>query len=254
MDYTITNGILTAHVSSRGAELKSLALGGVEYVWPGGNEWVWSAPVCCPWCGMLDEFEYGGQKYGGTRHGFVREAEHDLLGSSDASLTFGFDVPSDDERWPWPFALTAEYTLDGAALTLAYVITNTGSEKMPLQFGFHPGFVAPEGSIIHSEKPDMPGGKDAMPIVPGSFDSGSIDIAAPVSAWFRLERGDGHSLTVDTSKASYVLLWGSQGATPFACIEPWLGYPSDGSPFDRPGVSVLAPGEKLSFALNLKLA
>lgn len=254
MDYTITNGILTACVSSRGAELKSLTLGGVEYIWPGGKEWVWSAPVCCPWCGMLDEFEYAGRKYGGTRHGFVREAEHRLFSGSASSLTFGLDIPFGDARWPWPFKLTAKYTLDGAALTLEYVITNTGSEKMPLQFGFHPGFVAPEHSVIRSERSDMPNGKDEMPIVSGTFDSGSIDIAAPASQWFRLERGDGHSLTVDTSKASYVLLWGSQGSTPFACIEPWLGYPAGGSPFDRPGVSVLAPGEELRFALNLKLA
>ena len=253
MDYEITNGILAARVSSRGAELKSLTLDGVEYVWPGGAEWMWSTPVCCPWCGMLDEFEFSGRKYGGKRHGFVREAEHRLLASSASSLTFVLDIARGDERWPWPFSLTAEYMLHGAALTLSYTITNTGNERMPLQFGFHPGFVAPEGSVIRSEKPDMPGSADAMPIVPGTFDSGSIDIAAPKSSWFRLERGDGHSLTVDTSEASFVLLWGAEDATPFACIEPWTGYPAAGGPFDRPGVTVLSSGEQMRVALKLKL-
>ena len=253
MDYEITNGILAARVSSRGAELKSLTLDGAEYVWPGGAEWAWSAPVCCPWCGVLDEFAFGGRRYGRSRHGFVREAEHRLLARSASSLTFALDIARGDERWPWPFSLTAAYELDGAQLTLTYTIANAGVEAMPLQFGFHPGFVAPKGSVIRAEKPDLPGGQDMLPILPGTFDSGSIDIAAPQSSWFRLERGDGRSLDVDTRGAGYVLLWGAAGNTPFACIEPWTGYPADGSPFDRPGVTVLSPGEKMCAAIKLNL-
>ena len=45
MEYEITNGILTARMGSRGAQLLSLTLGGVVYVWPGGDAWGWSAPV-----------------------------------------------------------------------------------------------------------------------------------------------------------------------------------------------------------------
>ena len=124
MEYCITNGILTARVSSRAAELKSLVFRDAEYIWPGGDEWGWSAPVCCRWCGALDKFERDGHVYGGSRHGFVREREHTLVLNSPDTLTFTLSVTEGDERWPWPFELVAEYTLCGASLTLTYTLTS----------------------------------------------------------------------------------------------------------------------------------
>ncbi len=254
MEYEITNGILTARVGSRGAQLLSLTLGGVEYVWPGGSEWAWSAPVCCPWCGAVEggEFVHAGRRYAAARHGFVRDCEHVLTERGEDTLAFALRVGEGDARWPWPFELTARYALDGCTLALTYEIKNTGAEVMPLQFGFHPGFIAPSGSVIRAEKADMPDGTDRLAIVPGLFDGGSIDLAGPASAWFRLERPDGRSVTVATEGYPYVLLWGASGETPFACIEPWTGYPGAGGMFDRPGVTALAPGE--TFERTLKTA
>ena len=67
-------------MGSRGAQLLSLTLGGVEYVWPGGDAWGWSAPVCCPWCGAVEggAFVHAGRRYAAARHGFVRDCEHVL--------------------------------------------------------------------------------------------------------------------------------------------------------------------------------
>ena len=251
MDYELSNGILSARVSSRGAELKSLVFQGAEYLWPGGEVWGWSAPVCCPWCGALEAFTHGGRRYAPGRHGFVREREHRLVERAPDALTLGLEVSTGDERWPWPFDLTAQYTLRGQCLTLAYRIGNTGGEPMPLQFGFHPGFLAPAGSAIRAEQPDIPGFGDRMPLVPGVFDNDSLHLERPSSAWFRLDRGDGRSVQVDTAGWPHVLLWGTPGDTPFACIEPWTGYPAAGGPFDRPGVLPLESGAALERQLSI---
>lgn len=253
MDYELSNGILSARVSARGAELKSLVFQGVEYLWPGGEAWSWSAPVCCPWCGALEAFTHGGRRYAPGRHGFVREREHRLVEQAPDALTLGLEVTPDDERWPWPFALTARYALEGQRLTLSYRIGNTGREPMPLQFGFHPGFLAPAGSAVRAERLDIPGFGDRMPIVSGVFDNDSLHLERPVSAWFRLERGDGRGVQVDTAGWPHVLLWGMPGDTPFACIEPWTGYPAAGGPFDRPGVLPLEPGAALERQLSITL-
>lgn len=251
MDYELTNGILTARVSSRGAELKSLLYRGAEYIWPGGEAWGWSAPVCCPWCGALGEFEHGGKRYPAGRHGFVREREHRLRARSADSLTLALRIQGDDPRWPWPFALAARYTMEAHSLTLAYRFENTGGEAMPLQFGFHPGFLAPAGSAIQAERPDIPGFGDRMPLTRGAFDRDSIHIERPASAWFRLDRGDGRSIQADTAGWPHVLLWGIPGDTPFACIEPWTGYPAEVGPWERPGVIPLEPGEVLERQLTV---
>ena len=51
MEYVITSGALTASVDTRGAQLRALKYKDTDYLWPGGDAWGWSAPVCCPWCG-----------------------------------------------------------------------------------------------------------------------------------------------------------------------------------------------------------
>ena len=254
MDFEIGNGVLTARVASRGAELKSLRFNGAEYIWQAGPEWGWSAPVCCPWCGLLRPFERAGRSYAGGRHGFAREREHTLTAGGGDSLDLALEVQPGDGDWPWPFALLASYRLDANRLELSYRVLNTGEEAMPLQFGFHPGFIAPPGSAIRAERPDIPGFGSYMPITEGSFDNDSIDLAAPASRWMRLERGDGRAVEADTSDCAHVLLWGTPGSTPFACIEPWTGYPSDGGPFERPGALALAPGRELRRRLLLSIS
>ena len=253
MDYELSNGILSARVSSRGAELKSLVFQGAEYLWPGGEVWGWSAPVCCPWCGALEAFTHGGRRYAPGRHGFVREREHRLVERAPDALTLGLEVSTGDERWPWPFELRAEYSLCGASLTLTYTLTNTGAQPMPLQFGFHPGFLAPEGSLIRASKAVIPDGSDTLRLAPGVFDNDSIHLDHPECASFCLERSDGRSVTVDTDGYEHVLLWGAPGKTPFACIEPWTGYPGPGGPFEREGAVSLSPGSVFKRTLKISL-
>ena len=76
MEYVITSGALTARVDTRGAQLRALKYKDTDYLWPGGDAWGWSAPVCCPWCGAVEggAFGHAGKTYAASRHGFVRES------------------------------------------------------------------------------------------------------------------------------------------------------------------------------------
>lgn len=49
------------------------------------------------------------------------------------------------EQYPFPFHLTAAYTLSGGALQLTFSALNAGGEDMPMGVGFHPYFSAPIG-------------------------------------------------------------------------------------------------------------
>ena len=254
MELEIKNGALAARISNSGAQPVSLALGGVEYLWPGGAEWPWRAPVCCPYCGAVagDSFEHGGVKYAAPRHGFVRDRVHRVVERGETAVTFALSVEPGDARWPWPFELTARFAALPYSLAVTYSVTNSGREAMPLQLGFHPGFLAPAGSAIVSEKPDL-GGKTRLEVTPGLFDAGSVDLERPASGWFRLERPDGKSVTVDARGFGWFLLWGAPGLTPFVCLEPWCGYPGDGGLFERPGVLALSPGEVFEKTLKIVL-
>lgn len=255
MEYVIKKGALTAHVDTRGAQLRALDFDGAAYLWPGGEEWGWSAPVCCPWCGIVEggAFEHAGRSYAAGRHGFVRELEHRVVSQTDDTLSLALDIEEGNARWPWPFGLTASFAARESGLELSYVIANTGAETMPLQLGFHPAFLAPAGSRIVSQRPDMPGGRDVLELSPGLFDAGSLDMAAPESEWFRLERPDGRSVTVDAAGFTWFLLWGAPGKTPFACLEPWCGYPGAGDMFSRPDTVALEPGESFEKTLRIEL-
>ena len=255
MEYEIKKGALSVRVDALGAELAAIEYAGAGYLWPGGSEWPRRAPVCCPWCGVVEggEFSHGGRKYAAGRHGFVRDREHTLIERSAESLTLALEVLPDDPEWPWPFALTARFEAREAALSASYELINTGGEPMPLQLGFHPGFTAPEGSLVRAEKGDFPGGADTLAVTSGAFDTDSVNLSRPASKWFRLERPDGRSVTVDAEGYGWFLVWGAPGLSPFVCLEPWTGFPGPGGLFSRPGVVSLAPGERFKRTLNISL-
>ena len=66
----------------------------------------------------------------------------------------------------------------------------------------------------------------------------------------------GRGLRVDFAGMPQLGIWSKPGA-PFLCIEPWSGYASpagfDGELADKPGMSVLAPGEIHRFAMAVTL-
>ena len=100
----------------------------------------------------------------------------------------------------------------------------------------------------------FPGGADTLAVASGVFDTDSVNLSRPASKWFRLERPDGRSVTVDAEGYGWFLVWGAQGLSPFVCLEPWTGFPRPPAASSaRPGAVALAPGERFKRTLNISL-
>ena len=81
MEIKLSNGILEATVSTRGAELIDLKKEGRAVLWEGDPAvWGFHAPILFPICGGLKggAFIYCGKEYALPKHGFARRAEFEL--------------------------------------------------------------------------------------------------------------------------------------------------------------------------------
>ncbi|MFQ6044051.1 MAG: aldose 1-epimerase, partial [Candidatus Poribacteria bacterium] len=87
-------------------------------------------------------------------HGFVCKRpwsfqECDKSEKLGAYLSCSFDstkFPEIGEQFPFPFLVTATYSLTDGALTLDAYMKNTGKSNMPMGFGIHPYLRAPLGA------------------------------------------------------------------------------------------------------------
>ena len=258
MDYSIQNQDLIVRVSTRGAELQSIKTAlGQELIWQ-GNPAVWPrhSPVCFPWCGKVQDgwFMWRGHRQSApTQHGFVRDLEHEMTAQTENSVSFRLDYPGDPDGWLWPFAFETTHALQGKALATTCVAENCGKEAMPVQLGFHPGFICPfEGdSSLESYRVSFESGR-VIPLHKRMFDNDSIAFE-DAGAWVRLEHvPTGKYLEVSTAGFPKVLLWSKPGIPDFICIEPWCGYSGPHHDLtERPETVILEPGERRSWTLRI---
>lgn len=261
MDYTVENDLLRLTVSSHGAELQDLrrkAAPDVPLLWDGKKEhWPRRAPLCFPWCSRVEEnwYQAGGKRYENLpQHGFVRDLEHTLVKQGEGELVFRLEWPGDGERWPWKFSFETRHALIGNVLETTCTAVNLSDSPMPVQLGFHVGLSCPftpgtplEDHFIRFEKPEAPDGSDRFLLDHHRFDENSVCFEALKSAWLQVEDKAGKYLRVETKDWPYVLLWSAPGMPGFVCIEPWTGYLGPGHDLmDRPGTTLVAPGETFS--------
>ncbi len=92
-------------------------------------------------------FVFGGQHYqleNGAQHaihGDVRHRPWQISEQSATRLGCAWDSRQAERvNWPWPFAVAAEFALDGAQLTMRLTLRNEGDSPMPAGMGWHPYF------------------------------------------------------------------------------------------------------------------
>lgn len=261
MEYTIRNDRLTARADTHGAELHSLKTArDREILWQADPAvWARYAPVCFPWCGKVQDgwFDWQGERRAApTQHGFLRDVEHTLVSRDENRMTFRFDWPGDGEGWLWPFRFETEHRLRDNTLLTTCTVSNTGSEAMPAQLGFHPGFLCPfvAGSAIEEYEVRFASGL-VVPLEPHLFDHDSIPYTG-VGPWARLtHRPTGKYIEVGTDGFDRTLLWSKPGIPGYVCIEPWCGFPGPQHDlFARPHAISLAPGERRSWTQRVTVA
>lgn len=255
---TIRNSALTAKISEHGAELQSLALHGEEYMWSADPKyWGKTAPIMFPMCGGLKEgrYELFGKSYSMSKHGFARNMDFTVSSVSETSVTLTlFDTPETREIYPFSFAFSVTYMLNGDSLAVTYDVENKGADTMYATFGAHEGYACPEGieayDIVFPEPETLYASGLNGEIVTDyyklmmtercSFPLRDSDFAIDALV-FRaiknksvslLNRKTARGVKVDFQGFDNLVLWHKYGA-PYLCIEPWCGLPDiTGTGFD----------------------
>jgi len=257
MNYVLQNNQLTVTISTLGAEVTSVKRGDCEYIWQGDKAyWAGHTPLLFPICGRLHQGAYlhAGERYEMQHHGFLRKVELACLSATDTEAVFFLEANETTRRlYPFAFALTLTYRLNGERLSLTAKIENRGTEEMPATFGGHPGFRVPlDGNGAFSDwllefgeecEPDRieiaPSGlqsgvrtayplkeRKILPLSHGLFETDGVFLSRMSrSVTLRSEQSP-RSVTLEYPDMPYLGIWHTeQSDAPFVCIEPWCGLP-----------------------------
>lgn len=269
---TIHSDTLKVTINPFGAELHSIVNNeGEELLWQ-GDPAVWSgrAPILFPVAGSFKncQYRYNGVTYDMPQHGFARKRAFSIAAQSDNDASFILD--SKEENYPFDYCLTASYALSGSRLRVTYTVENKGENAMYFGIGSHEAYACPEGiEHYHLEFSDddtltnhlLTGPlrnykteeivleNKCLPLSPAIYENLDTLIFANLkSRSVTLRKNDGSRFVrVDFDGMQDLMLWQKMGAKYF-CIEPWTHAPEyidhDGDITRKPGVRVLAPGEK----------
>jgi len=247
MLYHIENEHLSCAVDDQGAQLHSIKdrESGTEVLWPGDPAvWYGQAPVLFPIVGRLkdDRYRYNGREYTLPKHGFARKSLFRLEKLESACVSFVLES-SDATRacYPFEFALTLTYRLEGRALIAEAQVENRGEGEMYFSIGAHPGFNCQMGDVLRFDDPEtlaslwideeamLAGG--SYPVLENStditihehlFDKDALILRDVKSQHVTLVRNGEASLKFDIGGAPVLGIWAKPGAA-YVCIEPWFG-------------------------------
>lgn len=259
---TISKGGLSATISSKGAELTSLALDGREYLWQADPAfWGKHAPVLFPIVGSLrgDEAESSQGACRMPRHGLARINEHRVAEAAEDGSAVTFELTSSPETleaYPYEFKLNMAYAITGeATLTQTFSVTNTGTADMPFSVGGHPAFnvpapgaegeafedyvieftepwtcVAPriaDGGLLTFDETTTPvEDADVLPVTRELFAHDAVMLTdVPDNTLTLRGTKSGRGVRVDFTDFKYIGIWSAcQGRSPFIALEPWTGH------------------------------
>lgn len=259
MLYTINNGRLELTVDSLGAEIMNLkSLDGTEYIWQGDvNTWKDRSPVLFPFIGRLTEgfYQYRGQKYPLTIHGFASSSEFTVIEQSDTVLTF--ELRANEQtlaQYPFNFVLRVIHELLDDTLAITYSVTNLSCEVMPYAIGGHPGIRVPlvEGdkfedydlifgqvcqpTRINFTEKCFVSNQDTLfeledgvrlPLRHNMFDDDAIVLMHADREVTLASRVSGRGVKASYPDMPYIGFWHwPKAETPYVCIEPWSSLPS----------------------------
>ncbi|WP_201829832.1 aldose 1-epimerase family protein [Microvirga zambiensis] len=284
MSVRISSPRLSAEISETGAELVRLQdEHGRELLWDGDPAfWTGRSPLLFPIVGRVrnDRIRVRDTEYELPKHGFARISTFDLAEADTSRCRFRLSSDATTlERYPFPFQLDIAYAIEGSTLTITAVAGNTGSDPMPVSFGFHPAFRWPlpygapreahairfeheeaapirrpvDGLIAREALPSPVQGRSLLlrddlfekdAIVFDDLRSRSVEYGAP----------DSGSIRVDFPGMPHLGIWTKPGAG-YICIEPWQGHADpegfEGELSTKPGIVLVPPGESRNFSMTI---
>jgi len=283
---TIGNGRLTAIIAAKGAEIQSLVgADGADVMWSGDADvWPWHAPNLFPIVGALDndELVHQGQRYTMKQHGFLRHSLCEVVEAAPHGCKFHLtDNPDTREQYPFAFALTISYRIDGDRLGCTFSLYNPDNVPLHASIGTHPGFRRPLGNtardahaVLFDKTEPAPirrlGGRtlavDPRPTpVEGRvlhlhdalFDDDAVIFDRLNSRKITYGAPGGPAIEIEFADFPDLGIWSKPGASQFVCLEPWQGMasPADfaGEFADKPGVVALAPGQTREWRYSVRV-
>lgn len=283
MTISLRNNFCTVSINTKGAELFSFKniKTNTEFIWEGNPEfWGKHSPVLFPIVGALknDSYQYNGETYHLSRHGFARDFEFEVIQSNSDFASFL--LKSDTEtlaKYPFEFEFQMDYQLNAKKLTITYVVRNKSDVQMPLSLGAHPAFALPNGLenysleleqqevlITHELENNLFSGKTRkislqnkqLPLSYSLFEKDALVFKTIESKKIRLKDNQHSVLEIDFEDFSSLGIWTVQNA-PFICLEPWIGFADDasskGNLFEKPNSQILEPNAvfRASFSISI---
>lgn len=290
MQIKITSKSNSAVLGLEGAQLNSLVKDGREYLWQGDAQyWSGQAPVCFPIVGVLADGKAKafGKPCEMKRHGVARINPFDIFEQHKNSVTF-IQKSSENtkKQFPFDYELKIKYTIVGDTVTNEYIITNTGSEKMPFVIGGHPAFNCPlcedeefedykvvfdkpiskpclrpdhhTGLVDVSKKYDVMKGTDTLNLKHNLFEENDALIFENCQAKSATLTGkNGKGIKIEFQDMNNLLVWSAVGNAPFVALEPWTGISNctdeDEIFENKRGMTVLEPDETVSFKFKITM-
>lgn len=290
MKIEITSSLASAVLGLDGAQLNSLKKGDTEYLWQGDPAyWAGQAPVCFPISGVLidGKAKAFGKPCSMKRHGVARINPFEVFEKHKNSVTFiQKSSEKTKEQYPFDYELKIKYTIVGNTVTNEYIITNTGSEKMPFVIGGHPAFNCPldkdenfedykvvfdkpitkpclrpdhESGLVDVEKTyDVMNGTDTLCMKHQLFEENDALIFENCCAKAATLIGkNGKGIKVEFQDMNNLLIWSAVGNAPFVALEPWTGISNCSDEDDvlenKRGMTVLEPDETVSFKFKITM-
>ena len=145
MIYGISNGNLTAIVSTLGGELISVTKDGKERLWQNNNgNWSGHAPILFPVCGDCTMI-VDGKQYPIKKHGFARKSEFYLVGMSKEEITLGFKSSEETKAvYPYDFEFHVTYRVKDSTLEIFYDVFNPTDAPIYAMCGSHESYALKE--------------------------------------------------------------------------------------------------------------
>ena len=244
----LSNKIIKATFSTKGAELISVKKDGKEKIWIGDPDvWAGQAPILFPICGGLkdDKYIYEGKEYTLQKHGYGRFVEFEVESHSDTKLVFLHRFDSETlSQFPFHYEPRVIYTLENSALKVDYNVKNLGENSMYYSIGAHEGYYCPEGieeySVIFDKDENLDSnilngnlleyetinvGKNTCEL-PLKYEYFAVDALVFLNLKSRKvslkNRKTGEEVGLEFEGHDFFLLWTKPGAK-YICMEPWCG-------------------------------
>ena len=288
---SLSNDVITLHISEHGAELTSIRAKGNEYLWQADPKfWNRHSPVLFPFVGRVwnNEYRIDGQVLPMGQHGFARDMEFEQTAKGEHELTFTLlSNAASLAKYPFPFILEISYKLINNSIIVSWNVTNTGDTDMHFQIGAHPAFYYRDLDIESDKRGFLDFGRGVseleyiFPTEKGctncerrilKLDDGMMEITTSSfdCDTYIFDKKQLNKITLtDKNKQPYLSMsfdtplvgvW-SPAATrpdvPFICLEPWFGRCDSvgytGELKDRDCIEHLAPGEKFSTSYTITL-